>query len=61
MVTGPYRGECCKSGSMGQQDALLITIQLISVISLLSQDSPDLNSPANVDAAKEVREDFAST
>lgn len=34
--------------------------QLISVISLLSQDVPDLNSPANVDAAKEVREDFAS-
>ncbi|KAK4683642.1 ubiquitin-conjugating enzyme E2 G1, partial [Tremellales sp. Uapishka_1] len=33
---------------------------LISVISLLSQDVPDLNSPANVDAAKEVREDFPS-
>ncbi|WVR04224.1 hypothetical protein IAU60_001224 [Kwoniella sp. DSM 27419] len=32
---------------------------LISVISLLSQDTPDLSSPANVDAAKEVREDFA--
>ncbi|KAG7562824.1 hypothetical protein FFLO_01779 [Filobasidium floriforme] len=32
---------------------------LISVISLLSQDVPDLNSPANVDAAKQVREDFA--
>lgn len=32
--------------------------QLISVISLLSADVPDLNSPANVDAAKEVREDF---
>ncbi|WVQ83792.1 hypothetical protein IAT38_005936 [Cryptococcus sp. DSM 104549] len=31
---------------------------LISVISLLSQDVPDLSSPANVDAAKEVREDF---
>ncbi|ORX36120.1 ubiquitin-conjugating enzyme/RWD-like protein [Kockovaella imperatae] len=31
---------------------------LISVISLLSADVPDLNSPANVDAAKEVREDF---
>jgi ubiquitin-protein ligase len=34
--------------------------QLISVISLLSQEQPDLNSPANVDAAKEVREDFPS-
>jgi len=32
--------------------------QLISVISLLSADVPDLNSPANVDAAKEVRENF---
>ena len=32
--------------------------QLISVISLLSADHPDLNSPANVDAAKEVREDY---
>ncbi|KPV71990.1 uncharacterized protein RHOBADRAFT_66976 [Rhodotorula graminis WP1] len=30
---------------------------LISVISLLSQETPDINSPANVDAAKEVRED----
>ncbi|KAJ3729162.1 ubiquitin-conjugating enzyme [Lentinula guzmanii] len=28
---------------------------LISVISLLSSDSPNLDSPANVDAAKEVR------
>lgn len=34
--------------------------QLISVISLLSADVPDLNSPANVDAAKEVREDYQS-
>jgi len=33
---------------------------LISVISLLSADVPDLSSPANVDAAKEVREDFAA-
>ncbi|GAA6056362.1 hypothetical protein JCM3770_005967 [Rhodotorula araucariae] len=30
---------------------------LISVISLLSQETPDTSSPANVDAAKEVRED----
>jgi len=35
-----------------------LTNQLISVISLLSADVPDLNSPANVDAAKEVRENF---
>lgn len=33
--------------------------QLISVISLLSQNKPDLDSPANVDAAKEVRDDYA--
>lgn len=30
---------------------LVLTRQLISVISLLSQDTPDINSPANVDAA----------
>ncbi|EPQ55751.1 ubiquitin-conjugating enzyme [Gloeophyllum trabeum ATCC 11539] len=33
---------------------------LLSVISLLSSDKPNLDSPANVDAAKEVREDFAT-
>lgn len=32
--------------------------QLVSVISLLSADVPNLDSPANVDAAKQVREDF---
>ena len=32
--------------------------QLISVISLLSQNKPDLDSPANVDAAKEVRDNY---
>ncbi|KAG8908838.1 Ubiquitin-conjugating enzyme E2 15 [Tulasnella sp. 403] len=31
---------------------------LVSVISLLSSDTPNLDSPANVDAAKEVREDL---
>ncbi|GLB44627.1 putative ubiquitin-conjugating enzyme family protein [Lyophyllum shimeji] len=31
---------------------------LISVISLLSSDTPNLDSPANVDAAKEVRTDI---
>ncbi|KAK0201012.1 ubiquitin-conjugating enzyme [Desarmillaria ectypa] len=30
---------------------------LVSVISLLSSDTPNLDSPANVDAAKEVRTD----
>jgi hypothetical protein len=32
--------------------------QLLSVISLLSSEKPNLDSPANVDAAKEVRTDF---
>ncbi|KAF6750780.1 ubiquitin-conjugating enzyme [Ephemerocybe angulata] len=32
---------------------------LLSVISLLSSDTPNLDSPANVDAAKEVRTDIA--
>ncbi|KAL7278610.1 hypothetical protein ACG7TL_007611 [Trametes sanguinea] len=31
---------------------------LLSVISLLSSDKPNLDSPANVDAAKEIRTDF---
>ncbi|EIW56668.1 ubiquitin-conjugating enzyme [Trametes versicolor FP-101664 SS1] len=31
---------------------------LLSVISLLSSDTPNLDSPANVDAAKEVRNDI---
>lgn len=35
--------------------------QLISVISLLSSDTPNTDSPANVDAAKEVRTDLAGT
>lgn len=34
-------------------------MQLLSVISLLSSENPNLDSPANVDAAKEVRTDFA--
>jgi len=33
---------------------------LVSVISLLSADTPNTDSPANIDAAKEVREDIAS-
>lgn len=38
----------------------LIDMQLVSVISLLSSDTPNLDSPANVDAAKEVRTDIES-
>ncbi|KAF8258764.1 ubiquitin-conjugating enzyme/RWD-like protein [Lactarius quietus] len=33
---------------------------LLSVISLLSSEKPNLDSPANVDAAKEIRTDFAA-
>ena len=33
----------------------------MSVISLLSAEVPNLDSPANVDAAVEVRNDFAGT
>ncbi|KZO97550.1 ubiquitin-conjugating enzyme [Calocera viscosa TUFC12733] len=33
---------------------------LLSVISLLSSDTPNTDSPANIDAAKEVREDIQS-
>lgn len=35
-------------------------MQLISVISLLSADVPNTDSPANIDAAKQVREDIAA-
>lgn len=38
---------------------VLLFGQLVSVISLLSSDTPNTDSPANVDAAKEVREDIA--
>ena len=31
---------------------------LVSVISLLSTDPPNTDSPANIDAAKQVREDL---
>lgn len=33
-------------------------MQVLSIISMLSADVPDASSPANVDAAKQVREDF---
>lgn len=50
---------CLPLNCDGKATDQLTRDQLISVISLLSADVPDLNSPANVDAAKEVREDFA--
>lgn len=39
----------------------ILYCQLVSVISLLSSDKPNLDSPANVDAAKEVRTEFESS
>jgi len=36
----------------------LFRFQLVSVISLLSSEHPNLDSPANVDAAKDVRENW---
>lgn len=35
-----------------------VHVQLLSVVSLLSAEMPNTDSPANVDAAKEIREDF---
>lgn len=37
---------------------ILDVMQLLSVISLLSSDRPNTDSPANVDAAKEVRDNW---
>ncbi|KAF9529072.1 ubiquitin-conjugating enzyme [Crepidotus variabilis] len=51
-----------KDDEYGYEDAgerWLPVHTLISVISLLSSETPNLESPANVDAAKEVRTDFA--
>ncbi|KAL7423393.1 Ubiquitin-conjugating enzyme E2 15 [Cryptotrichosporon argae] len=73
-ASGDRKGEVCVSilhapgeDEWGYEDAgerwlPVHTVEsvLISVISLLSADVPDLNSPANVDAAKEVREDYPS-
>ncbi|WVQ75298.1 hypothetical protein IAR50_004914 [Cryptococcus sp. DSM 104548] len=70
--SGDKKGEVCVSilhapgeDEWGYEDASerwlpVHTVEsvLVSVISLLSADVPDLNSPANVDAAKEVREDY---
>ncbi|CAK9784730.1 ubiquitin-conjugating enzyme [Cutaneotrichosporon oleaginosum] len=70
--SGSRKGEVCVSilhapgeDEWGYEDASerwlpVHTVEsvLISVISLLSADVPDLNSPANVDAAKQVREDY---
>ncbi|TXT13420.1 hypothetical protein VHUM_00787 [Vanrija humicola] len=72
--TGNKKGEVCVSilhapgeDEWGYEDAgerwlPVHTVEsvLMSVISLLSADVPDLNSPANVDAAKEVRENYES-
>ena len=46
---------------VAQKSYIDILPQLVSVISLLSSDRPNLDSPANVDAAKEVRENWEGT
>ncbi|KAI3625637.1 hypothetical protein CBS9595_000998 [Malassezia furfur] len=43
----------------GYEDASERWLPLVSVISLLSSDTPNTDSPANIDAAKQVREDLA--
>jgi hypothetical protein len=58
VVTRTFRRDCRKLPSPTNLCEPPADVQLISVISLLSADVPDLNSPANVDAAKEVRENF---
>lgn len=55
----PYRGIHCESLISLFEYWLINCPQLLSVISLLSSDTPNLDSPANVDAAKEVRTDLA--
>lgn len=39
-------------------DPSLVALQLLSVISMLSSETPNTDSPANVDAAKQVRGRF---
>jgi len=58
VVTRPLSRDCRTFPFFTCLNVPELTNQLISVISLLSADVPDLNSPANVDAAKEVRENF---
>ncbi|WFD29542.1 E2 ubiquitin-conjugating enzyme [Malassezia sp. CBS 17886] len=43
----------------GYEDANERWLPLLSVISLLSSNTPNTDSPANIDAAKQVREDIA--
>lgn len=56
-----YSGIHCKSSDCIMAISISEDLfnQLVSVISLLSSDTPNLDSPANVDAAKEVRTDPA--
>lgn len=67
MATCAYRRDCGITYFFSSIPGICMTEryipnnpQLLSVISLLSQSKPDLDSPANVDAAKEVRDDFSS-
>lgn len=58
MAPRSQRRECCEYTYLARSASSTDSLQLVSVISLLSVDHPDLNSPANVDAAKQVREDY---
>jgi hypothetical protein len=59
MVTCPHRRVYRQSCYRRPLSELISPTQMLSVISLLSSDRPNLDSPANVDAAKEVRTDLA--
>jgi ubiquitin-protein ligase len=50
----PFSSRCGHEKHSTDSSAL----QLISVISLLSMDTPSTDSPANIDAAKQVRDDI---
>ncbi len=58
MATCSYCGDYCSSFVPFR--SISDVGQLVSVISLLSSDTPNTESPANVDAAKEVRTDIQS-
>jgi len=60
MAARAHRGKHCTIFALVLLSNSEYTLQqLVSVMSLLSSDTPNLESPANVDAAKEVRTDLA--
>jgi hypothetical protein len=57
-----YSGNDCMTfiwDSISVRADSTFSLQLMSVISLLSSETPNTDSPANVDAAKEVRTEWA--